>query len=60
VRANACEHLQLHAAVGRPLGAAFQRRVQVSAKCTKTQRTVVEPHIGCGECHPIPEVFNSK
>jgi hypothetical protein len=57
-RANACEYLQLRATVARPLSAAFQRRVQVSAHCTRTNRAVTEPEIGCGECHPIPEVFH--
>ncbi len=60
VRANACEFLQLHASVVRPLGAAFQRRVQLSAFCDKTNRDVKEPHIGCGECHPFPPVFDLK
>jgi hypothetical protein len=59
-RANACQFLQLHATVGRPLGAAFQRRVQISASCSKTHRSVSEPQIGCGECHPVPDVFNLK
>lgn len=59
-RANACQYLQLHATVGRPIGAAFQRRVQVSASCQKTHRSVTEPQIGCGECHPYPDVFNPK
>jgi hypothetical protein len=59
-RANACENLTLRASVGRPLMAAFQRRVQVSAYCQKTNRLVAEPHIGCGECHPIPPIFDVK
>jgi hypothetical protein len=59
-RANACQFLQLHATVGRPLGAAFQRRVQISASCSKTQRPVSEPQIGCGECHPFPDAFKVK
>jgi hypothetical protein len=59
-RANACEFLQLHASVVRPISAAFQRRVQVSAFCEKTNRDVKEPHIGCGECHPLPPVFDVR
>jgi hypothetical protein len=59
-RANACEHLQLRATVGRPLNAAFMRRVQLSAYCEKTHRDVKEPHIGCGECHPLPPIFDLK
>jgi hypothetical protein len=59
-QANACEHLTLRASVGRPFTAAFQRRVQVSAYCQKTSRAVSEPHVGCGECHPIPPIFEVK
>jgi hypothetical protein len=59
-RANACEFLQLRAQVGRPMGAAFQKRVQISAYCEKTGRSVKEPHIGCGECHPLPPSFSVK
>jgi hypothetical protein len=59
-RANACEYLQLRATVGRPLNAAFMRRVQLSAYCEKTHRDVKEPHIGCGECHPLPPIFDLK
>jgi hypothetical protein len=59
-RANACEFLQLRATVSRPLGAAFSRRVQISAYCEKSERNVTEPHVGCGECHPIPPIFDIK
>ena len=60
LRANACEHMQLRPTVGRPIAAAFQRRVQISTYCAKTRRAGFEPEIGCGECHPFPEVFNPK
>lgn len=59
-RANACEHLQLTARLHRPLAAAFQRRVQITAWCEKTQHPVYEPHVGCGECHPLPVAFEVK
>jgi len=59
-RANACEFIQLRATVGRPFSAAFMRRVQVTAHCAKTHRDVNEPHIGCGECHPLPPIFDLK
>ncbi len=58
--ANACEFLRLRATVTRPLDALLQRRVQVSAFCEKTFRAVQEPHIGCGECHPLPDVFETR
>ncbi len=57
-RANACEFLRLRGSVHRPLSAIFQRRVQVVAFCEKTNQDVTEPHIGCGECHPLPPIFD--
>jgi hypothetical protein len=59
-RANACEFLRLRATISRPLSAAFSRRVQISAYCEKSKRDVQEPHVGCGECHPIPPIFDIK
>lgn len=56
-RANACEQMTLNAAVIRPLAAAFQRRVRVTAFCEKTGRSGFDAHLGCGECHPLPPVF---
>lgn len=59
-RANACQNLRLTARVERNLLTLFQRRVQVSARCEKNGRDVPEPQIGCGECHPLPPVFEVK
>ena len=56
-RANACDSMQLHLAVTRPLSAFFRRRVQVQTYCEKTRRSGFDAHIGCGECHPVPPVF---
>jgi hypothetical protein len=58
--ANACKFLELRGKVIRPITAAFQRRVQVTAYCVKTERAVQEPHIGCGECHILPFSFEVK
>jgi hypothetical protein len=58
--ANACEFLQLHGSVTRPVMAMLRRRVQLTAYCTKVQRDVAEPHIGCGQCHPLPAEFVVK
>jgi len=60
LRANACEFMQLQLEVIRPLAAAFQRRVKVTASCIKTERSGFNAHIGCGECHPVPAVFEVK
>jgi hypothetical protein len=59
-RANSCQHMKLKATVARPITAIFQRRVQVTAFCEKTKRNVIEPQIGCGECHELPFKFEVK
>jgi hypothetical protein len=58
--ANACEFMQLRGEVTHPLTAAFRGRVKVSAYCEKTNRSGFDPHIGCGECHPLPAMFTVK
>jgi hypothetical protein len=59
-RANACEFMHLRGEMARPLAAAFQRRVKVTAFCEKTERSGFDPHIGCGVCHPVPPIFEVK
>jgi hypothetical protein len=59
-RANSCQHMKLKISVARPITAIFQQRVQVNAFCEKTKRDVVEPQIGCGECHALPFQFEIK
>lgn len=56
-RANACETMRLRAEVTRPLAVLFRQRVSVTAYCEKTDRSGFDPHIGCGECHPVPPAF---
>lgn len=53
-RANSCQHMKLNVVVARPLAALFQRRVQVQAFCEKSKQHVLEPQVGCGECHALP------
>jgi len=60
LRANACEFLRFRAEVSRTLSAGLQRRVRVTARCDKVEREVAEPHVGCGECHPLPAEFIVK
>jgi len=56
-RANACTHMILEPRLERRLPL-FKRQVQVRTYCTKTDREGFDPHIGCGECHPFPPVFD--
>ena len=60
LRANSCENMRLNARVTRSVFDAFQRRVQISAYCEKTAQRVKKPEIGCGECHPLPPIFEVR
>ena len=60
LRANSCENMRLEAQVSRLVFDLFKRRVYVSAFCEKTMQTVKNPEIGCGECHPLPPIFEVK
>ena len=60
LRANACKDMRLKATVTRTVFNLFQRRVEISAYCEKTNRDVNQPEIGCGECHPLPPIFEVK
>jgi hypothetical protein len=54
--ANACSHMIFRGEVQRYfLG--LKRKVVVTAYCEKSEVTVAEPAIGCGQCHPIPQIF---
>jgi hypothetical protein len=58
--ANACSYLILEPKLVRPFPFVKQQ-VQVNTYCSKTSRSGFDPHIGCGECHPLPpEFLNAK
>lgn len=56
LRANACDNMILDPHVDRPFPF-IRRQVSVSSYCLKTKREGFDPHLGCGECHPLPPVF---
>lgn len=56
LRANACPSLELSAQAKRTLFG-LVRSVQVTAYCTRSQQPVAEPHVGCGQCSPLPLPF---
>jgi hypothetical protein len=35
----------------------LNQKVKISAYCTKTHQDVVDPYMGCSECHPILDLF---
>ena len=55
LQANSCRHMQLSGVVKKDFG--FIKRMHVTASCDKSKSIVKEPHIGCGQCHPLPEIF---
>ncbi len=56
-RANACEFMHLRPRVTRSVLTLFRKQVQIEAYCEKSKNLVAEPHIGCGQCHPLPPAF---
>lgn len=55
-RANACPNLILEGKIASlPFG--LRKRMKITAFCTKANAPVNEPEIGCGQCHPMPDVF---
>lgn len=56
VVANSCPNMVLSGEVSSEfLG--LKKQVKVTAYCTKAHREVTNPYVGCGECHPIMDLF---
>ena len=56
VMANNCPNMILAGEIkGNLLG--FNKRVAVTAYCTKSHQEVRNPYVGCGQCHPIIDLF---
>jgi hypothetical protein len=58
-RANSCPEMNLTGHVQRNFFG-LQKKVEVKAFCRKTNRSVADPYIGCGECHDLPDIFIGK
>lgn len=54
--ANACPNITYIPELIRPFPY-IKQQVRVKAYCKKTQQFVSEPKIGCGQCHPLPDIF---
>ena len=58
-RANACEHMRLTGRVSKTwLG--LRQQISVSAFCERAGAPVREPMVGCGQCHPLPPIFEKN
>lgn len=54
--ANACPNLVLEPRLVRNFPF-LEQKVSINAYCTRIAGLVKEPHIGCGQCHPLPDLF---
>lgn len=59
LRANACPHIVLEGKASAGFLGRF-RRVTVSAYCTRAEKPVAEPEVGCGLCHPLASLFTDQ
>jgi hypothetical protein len=55
--ANSCKNMVLRATIHKKMFG-MKRIVKVTAECTQSHKAVDVPEIGCGECHPIQNIFN--
>jgi len=56
VLANSCSNMILSGEI-KPGFLGINKHVKVTAYCTKTHQEVCDPYVGCGECHPIMDLF---
>lgn len=56
--ANACEWMSLKPRLARVFPF-FKKEVRVDSYCTKTNRSGFDSHVGCGDCHKLPTIFNN-
>jgi len=57
--ANACQFMELIPRLTRHFPF-LNQTVDIRAFCAKTHRSGFDPHIGCGECHPLPAIFEKR
>jgi hypothetical protein len=57
--ANACRYQELIPRLSRRFPFTSQE-VRVQTFCAKTRRSGFDPHIGCGDCHSLPQIFEEN
>jgi hypothetical protein len=55
--ANACQRMELIPRLDRPFPF-IKQQVGVTAVCSREGKAGFDPHVGCGSCHPLPEIFH--
>jgi hypothetical protein len=58
-RANACQTLVLVPSIAKSIFG-MNKKIKITAYCSKSNLPVKVPEIGCGSCHPLPDVFEKK
>jgi len=59
LRDNACSHMLLTPFLQRPFPF-LKQQVGVRSSCNKSGLRGFDPHIGCGQCHPLPPEFSGE
>jgi hypothetical protein len=54
--ANACQNMQFTPRLEKALFF-LKPEVRISTYCSKCECDVNEPRVGCGQCHPLPDIF---
>lgn len=57
--ANACSNLILSGKVEKTL-LGLRKKMKIQAYCTLSLKEVAEPEVGCGQCHPLGDIFKEK
>lgn len=56
---NACPNMVLSGKVEKTL-LGLRKRMKIGAYCTLSKQIVAEPEVGCGQCHPLMDIFKEK
>lgn len=56
--ANACTNMEMTPSITRPFPF-IKQKVHIRTYCLQTRLADFDPHVGCGECHNIPEIFKN-
>jgi len=59
LQANTCPNMILSGEI-KPGLLGINQKVNITAYCTKIHAEVKDPYVGCGECHPILDLFKDS